>query len=166
VAWEVPPTGRAVGHSTGAQSAALVADCAPELLAGLVLAGPTFDPAVRALGRLAVRVARNLPHESPGELPAVLPHYLHSGVLPLARLLADGLRWGAPVYGPAGVPTLVMTGRNDALAPPAWAFEPARRVRGTAVVLPGGHNFCFTHPDEAEHALRAALADWALTPAR
>src|SRR3954468_12815844 len=31
-----------VGHSTAAQSAALVADRAPELLAGLVLAGPTF----------------------------------------------------------------------------------------------------------------------------
>src|SRR3954452_23138767 len=48
-----------VGHSTAAQSATLVADRAPELLAGLVLAGPTFEPAVRAVGRLAVRVARN-----------------------------------------------------------------------------------------------------------
>src|SRR3954451_10381604 len=154
-----------VGHSTAAQSAALVAHRAPELLAGLVLAGPTFDPAVRGLGSLSSRVARTLPHESPGEVPAVLPHYLHSGMIPLARLLADGLRRGASVYQPAAVPTLIVTGRHDALAPPSWAAELARRLSAPAVAVPGGHNFCFTHPADAEHVLRSAMAEWALAAA-
>jgi pimeloyl-ACP methyl ester carboxylesterase len=147
-----------VGHSTGAQSAALVADRAPALVAAVVLAGPTFDPTTHGLAGLALRAVRTLGKESPRELKAVLPHYARSGVLPLIRLLMDAWRRDGEVYRQFPMPTLVMTGRQDHIAPPAWARTLAGQVGGTPIVVLGGHNFSYTHPLDAATALAATVA--------
>lgn len=149
-----------IGHSTGAQSAALVAQQAPHLVAGVVLASPTFDPAMRGWPGLLGRALRTVPHESWGELPAVLPKYLRGGVLPVLSLLRDGLRHGADVYRPVRPPVLVLAGRHDHLAPPSWADRLARRLGAETAVVPGGHNFCFTHPAASDRATWARVQTW------
>jgi pimeloyl-ACP methyl ester carboxylesterase len=149
-----------VGHSTAAQSAALVARRAPNRLCGLVLGGAVFDPAMRGWAELVGRFVRTAWHESPGELGAVLPKYLASGLWPLVRLVADGLRWGDRVYGPVDVPVAVLTGRSDHLAPPTWARELGRRLGAEVCILPGGHNYCYTHPADADAAVRTAVGRW------
>jgi pimeloyl-ACP methyl ester carboxylesterase len=155
-----------VGHSTGAQAAALVAQRAPHQLAGVVLAGPTFDPSMRGWPGLLGRALRTLPHETPGELAAVLPKFLRGGVVPVLRLLRDGVRQGAAVYQPLQLPVLVLAGQHDYLAPPSWAARLTRQIGAETAIVAGGHNFCFTHPAAADQATRARVMTWRASTAR
>lgn len=150
-----------LGHSTGAQAAVRAASLVGGRLAGLVLAGPTFDPAARTVPRLLRRVAPTLAHERLAELPAVLPSYLHSGGINLLRFLLDALR-DRPEdrVGRLRVPVLVMTGEHDGFAPPAWAHQLATVAAGECAVLPGAHNYCFRYPALADAALREAVLAW------
>ncbi len=148
-----------IGHSTGAQAVLRTALLVPDRLAGLVLAGPTFDPAARTVGRLLGRAAGTLIHERPAELPAVLPSYLHGGP-GVPRFLLNALpdRPEARI-GQLKVPVLVMTGQRDGFAPPAWAHRLAELAGGRCTVLPGAHNACFPYPELADAALREAVRD-------
>src|SRR4051812_33193070 len=80
-----------LGHSTGAQAASLAALRVPDRLAGVVLAGPTFDPAARSVLRLVRRGASTFARERWAEVPAVLPSYLHSGGYGGLRVLPGSL---------------------------------------------------------------------------
>ena len=62
--------------------------------------------------------------------------------------------------GQLRVPVLVMTGRQDGFAPPAWAHRLADLAGGRCTVLPGAHNACFPFPQLADDALREAVLDW------
>lgn len=75
------------GHSTAAQVAMTVAARRPELVGALVLAGPTFPPPLRHLGRLSVALLRDLVHESPAALPGTVPYYLRAGPRRLLRFV-------------------------------------------------------------------------------
>jgi pimeloyl-ACP methyl ester carboxylesterase len=149
-----------VGHSTGAQAAALVAQRVPHILAGVVLAGPTFDPSMRGWPGLVGRALRTIPHETTGELAAVLPKYLRGGVVPVLNLLRDGVRQGAEVYQPMRLPVLVLAGQHDYLAPPSWADRLARQIGAENAIVAGGHNFCFSHPAATDQATRAHVTTW------
>jgi pimeloyl-ACP methyl ester carboxylesterase len=144
-----------VGHSTGAQALLRVALQVPDRVAGLVLAGPTFDPAARSVPRVLGRAASTLPYEDPRELLAVGPSYLASGLAPMARFIATALQ-DRPEDLVARVtpPVLVLTGRHDGFAPPSWARELAGVACAPCVVLPGAHNAPFPHPDLADGAVR------------
>jgi len=150
-----------LGHSTGAQAASLTSLLVGDRLTGLVLAGPTFDPAARSVAALLRRAAPTLAHERPAELPAVLPSYLHSGGVGLLRFIVDGLR-DRPEdrVGRSPAPVLVMTGERDGFAPPAWARQLAALADGRCVILPGAHNACFPYPVQADAALREAVRAW------
>lgn len=154
-----------VGHSTGAQAVLHAAVQCRSPAAGIVLAGPTFTPAARSLPGLLRALAATLPRERPGELAAVLPDYLRSGGLPLLRLLRSGLadRMEERI-GELDVPLLVLTGRADRLADPAWASRLAGIGAGNWAVLPGAHNFCYSHPEPAAEALRRTIARWVRSP--
>jgi surfactin synthase thioesterase subunit len=152
------------GHSTAAQSVALVAARGADGLAGALLAGPVFDPAIGGWATLLGRAARTARHESLREVPAIAPKYLRGGVLPVLGLLRDGLRAGHGVYRPAPVPLAVLAGRHDHFAPPAWTAQLARRVGASHDVLPGGHNFCFTHPAATDQCIREVVAPWTARP--
>ena len=150
-----------VGHSTGAQAVLRAALDYRPLVAGVVLAGPTFTPAARTVSGLLRGLAATLPRERPGELAAVLPSYLHSGGLPMLRLLRSAMP--DPMeerIGELRMPLLVLTGRADRLADPAWARLLAETGRGSCAVLPGAHNFCYSHPEPAAEQLRAAVGKW------
>jgi len=149
-----------IGHSTGSQAMLRTALLVPDRLTGLVLAGPTFDPAARTVGRLLRRAVGTLVHERPAELPAVLPSYLHGGV-GVPRFLLDALpdRPEERIER-LRVPLLVMTGERDGFAPPAWAHRLAALADGRCVVLPGAHNACFPHPGLAAAALHESVLDW------
>lgn len=143
------------GHSTGAQSVLRTALQVPGRVAGVVLAGPTFDPAARTVPALLRRIAATIVHERPGELLAVGPSYLSSGGLPLLRFVGTALPDRPEDLLPRlGAPVLVVTGRRDGLAPPPWARRLASLAGGACVVIPGAHNAPFTHPAAADAVLR------------
>lgn len=146
-----------VGHSTGAQVAARAATARPDLVTGLVAAGITFPPELRRLLPLAAAAARTAVHESPGELPAVLPCYLR-GAARMPVLLRTAMD-DRPEEALRRLrrPLLVLRGRHDRLSPQPWAEQLARSAPvGRCVVLPGAHNTPWTHPAETSAALRGA----------
>jgi pimeloyl-ACP methyl ester carboxylesterase len=150
-----------LGHSTGANAALQVATRQPERLTGVVLAGPTFEPAARTTTTLIRRAVTTFAHEVPAELAAVGPSYLASGILPLLRLIRSGQR-DRPEdrVGSLAVPSLFVTGSKDGFAPPHWARYLAYLAGSSCVVLPGGHNGCYPYPDEFGDALRTAVSSW------
>ena len=148
-----------IGHSTGAQAVLRTALHMPDRVSGVVLAGPTFAPEVRTKAALLRRALGTIMHETPTELMAVGPSYLHSGVLPLLRFLLSALPDRPEDLVPRlTVPVLVVTGEHDGFAPPGWAHHLARLASAPCVVLPGAHNAPFPHPREADAALRQFAA--------
>ena len=150
-----------LGHSTGAQAVIRSALLAPDRLAGVVLAGPTFDPAARSIPTLLRRAVSTLAHERPGEVPAVLPSYLASGGYGVLQMLVDALRDRPEDWiWQLRTPVLTVTGERDGFAPPAWARRLADLAAGRCAVLPGAHNACFPYPVQADAAVRAAVQTW------
>jgi pimeloyl-ACP methyl ester carboxylesterase len=145
-----------LGHSTGAQAALKTAQLIPELIRGLVLAGPTFDPDARTISALIRRAVRTLPHEVPAELPAVIPSYIASGGRPMLRLIRSAMadRPEDQVQR-LTMPSVVITGQHDGFAPPVWARHLAELASAQYVVLPGAHNGCFPYAQVADTALRS-----------
>lgn len=151
-----------LGHSTGAQAVLQAAIRCRPAIAGVVLASPTFTSAARSVPGLLRALAATLPRERPGELVAVLPDYLRSGGLPMLRLLRSGMadRMEERI-GDLTLPLLVVTGTADRLADPAWAQRLASIGGGSWAVLPGAHNFCYSHPGPAAELLRQTVSRWA-----
>ena len=146
-----------VGHSTGAQAVLRAALAVPAQVAGLVLAGPTFAPRDRRALPLLRDVLATLPHEQPGELPAVLPCYVR-GARGLPVLLRTAMAdRPEDAVGDVAAPVVVLRGAHDRLCTPAWARTLVERARdGRDVVLPGAHNVPWTCPVGTSEALRSA----------
>ena len=136
-----------LGHSSGCQVAAHAARATPERLAGLVLIGPTTDPAA-SWPRLAGRWLATARHEDPRQVPSLAQQYTRTGVATILRAM-DAARRDRIDRVLAGVacPMLVLRGRHDRICPPAWAAALVRRTRrGTACTLHvGAHMLPLTH---------------------
>jgi pimeloyl-ACP methyl ester carboxylesterase len=152
-----------VGHSSGAQSALRTAHLVPDLISGLVLAGPTLDPAARKPAALLTRFVDTVVHEKLSELPAVLPWYFSSGGLPWLRLVRSAVmdrpEDRVQCLHP---PVLVLAGDRDRFAPPEWAMQLAELASAECVIMPGPHNVCFTAPQPTAAALQRAIRQWTL----
>lgn len=145
-----------LGHSTGAQAVLRAAVARPGAVHAVVAAGATFAPWHRRLGAVVRPVLRTLPHERPGELPAVLPYYAR-GARGLPVLLRSALAdRPEDVARQLSVPLLVVAGRDDALCPPDWRRALAG-TSGRVREVPGGHNTPYTHPQETADAVRSVL---------
>ncbi|BCJ55367.1 hypothetical protein Asp14428_68420 [Actinoplanes sp. NBRC 14428] len=148
------------GHSFGAEVAAALAVLRPDAVAALVLASPTADPAARSRRGLAGRwcadllaedprqaaiLARDVWDARPWRVWATLGHSVHN------RIEADLRR--------VAVPTLVLGGDRDPVAPLAWRTEVARLAGGVSVTLPGAaHNALTTAGPAAADAIATHLA--------
>ncbi|MBL7260581.1 alpha/beta fold hydrolase [Paractinoplanes lichenicola] len=149
------------GHSFGAEVAARLAVVAPDTVAALVLAGPTCDPHARTRRGLIGRWLTDTAVEAPWQVPV------------LARDVADAKPWrvlatvGHSVRNPVeddlikvAVPTLVLGGSLDPVAPARWRAEVAALTGGTAVTIPqGAHNVLTTSPRRSAAAIVAHLRD-------
>ncbi|MEU6807452.1 alpha/beta hydrolase [Streptomyces sp. NPDC046831] len=144
------------GHSTGALVALHAAARVPHRVGTLVLLAPVFPPWLRRALPLAAAFARTAVHENPAVLPALLPHYAGAGVGRLVRYLrsaqADSPEDALPSVA---CPVLVAGGRDDALCPPGWMHDLARRApRGRVVVTSGAHAFPHWYPTGTAALLR------------
>ena len=148
------------GHSFGAEIAAGLARRRPDLVAALVLGGPTADPVARSRRGLIGRWTADLMVEDPRQ----------------ARILARDVRDAKPwrVFATLGhsvrnaveedlravtAPTLVLGGTWDTVAPPRWRRQVAALTGGTSVTVPGsGHNVLTTAGGRCADAIAAHLA--------
>ncbi|GAB2597834.1 hypothetical protein Aab01nite_73560 [Paractinoplanes abujensis] len=149
------------GHSFGAEVAARLAVLVPGTVAALVLASPTTDPRARTRRGLIGRWLVDTAVEAPWQVPI------------LARDVADAKPWrvlatvGHSVRNrveddlvKAGVPTLVLGGSLDPVAPARWRAEVAALTGGISVTVPqGAHNVLTTSPRRSAAAIAAHLRD-------
>lgn len=153
-AWmDAAGTGRAVlvGNSLGCQVIADMAARSPDRVAGVVLTGPTVDPAGRTLREQFKRLLVDVPRERLSIVPVWLRDFVAAGPTrswQTARCaLENRIEENLPrIHAPA----LVVRGAGDPVAPQAWAEQVARLLpRGRLTVVPGGaHALNYSAPDE------------------
>nr|ACR33062.1 hydrolase [Actinoplanes garbadinensis] len=147
------------GHSFGAEVAARLAVLRPDLVAAVVLASPTTDPAARSRRALIGRWAVDLWIEAPWQAPV------------LVRDIADAKPWR--VLATVGhsvrnaieedlrrlpVPPLVLGGSLDPVAPLRWRAEVAAMTGGVSVTVPAAaHNVMTTSGVRSARAIAAYL---------
>ena len=146
--FEIPPL--LVANSMGCQVVASVVDRRPERSCGVVLIGPSMDAHGRTAATQIGRLIRAIPFERPTLLPVVAYEYLLCGprrlMGTLRHALADPLESHLPGVG---VPSLVVRGERDVIAPQAWVEQVAALLdSGPSVTIPGtGHAVNFSAPD-------------------
>ncbi|MBG0564929.1 alpha/beta fold hydrolase [Actinoplanes aureus] len=147
------------GHSFGAEVAARLAVLRPDLVAAVVLASPTADPAARSRRGLIGRWLVDLFVEAPWQAAV------------LARDVADAKPWR--VLATVGhsvrnaieqdlcrlpVAPLVLGGSLDPVAPPRWRAEVAAMSGGVSVTIPAAaHNVMTTSGRRSAGAIAAYL---------
>jgi 2-hydroxy-6-oxonona-2,4-dienedioate hydrolase len=148
------------GNSLGCQVAVELAVRRPELVASLVLQGPTTDPAARSLAGQAWRALRTGRHEPVSELGRVLRDYLRAGPLRVLRTERRALEHGIEERLPqVAAPALVLRGEHDEIAPAAWAARVAALLpRGQLAGAPGAHVLNYSEPGAVAARVEPFLA--------
>ncbi|MEU0108440.1 alpha/beta hydrolase [Streptomyces sp. NPDC006251] len=148
-----------LGGSFGCQVAVEAAVRHPDRITGLVLVGPTVDPAARGFLRQLLRWVRNAPHEQASMAVLNLADYRDAGVRRVACTFTETLRDRIEDKLPhILVPTLVVRGAYDRLVPQEWAEEVTRLLPAgrLAVVPKAGHMVPYRRP----HALAGLVSDF------
>ena len=121
-----------IGHSMGSQIGAELASRHPDLVDGLVLAGPTVNSASRSVGEQATYLLRDLIGERPIVLWRGAREYLRGGPHLIRKIRATVVHEPEKAYSRVKCPVLVLRGERDPLAPVSWCEEIVRLVAGPA----------------------------------
>jgi len=137
-----------VGHSLGCQLGAELAVRRPELVGGLVLIGPTWDPRYPTIPGQLWRLANGSYREPPSLLAVLAGEYLRWGPRRILRSARSMLRHPmAARLGEVTQPVLVVRGQHDPICGGGWAEAAASAARGPLVVVPGAaHAVHWSHP--------------------
>ena len=127
-----------VGHSLGCALAAVLAQRHPARVAGVVLASPAPDPALRPLPRQAWRLLLDAPRERPSMVLLAFGDYLRVGPLWVLRAIEEARREDpAAVFGRVRQPALVISGGRDPLVTAGWAEVLVQALPGAELVTIG-----------------------------
>jgi pimeloyl-ACP methyl ester carboxylesterase len=131
-----------LGNSFGCQVAVELTVRHPDRVRGLVLIGPTIDPAARTASRQILRWLGDTAREDPLQLPILVRDLrdagLHRVVGTLVHALRDPIEDKLPLVR---VPVLVTRGSREPIVPMAWAAAATRLLPlGELAVVPGPHN--------------------------
>ena len=154
-----------LGNSSGCQVAVDLAVRYPNCICGLILVGPTVDPAARTASRQILRWLRDTLQEDPLQLPILLRHVRDAGLRRVAGTLAPAVR--DPMEGKlplVTVPTLVTRGAEEPVVPMAWAQAASRLLpHGELAVVPASpHNANCSADDHLAPLVLAFLCRQAL----
>lgn len=151
-----------VGNSLGCQFIVDLAVRHPNLVRWAVLVGPTLDPEARTLLAQIGRGLLDLLGEPLSYWPLLAWDYLVAGtvrtLVTLHYALQDPLVEKLPHVA---VPTLVVRGSRDPIAPQRWVEEMVRLLpRGRLLVIPGAtHVANYTAPEALARAVRQLVGD-------
>jgi 2-hydroxy-6-oxonona-2,4-dienedioate hydrolase len=151
-----------LGNSFGCQIIADLAVRYPDRLARVVLIGPTIDRhrrvALQQLARLQLDMLRE-----PPSLPLLhIPDYVRAGPRRIFRtyqeMMRDRIEENLPQIA---VPTLVIRGSRDPVAPRDWVEDVVRLLpAGRLAVVPGAaHAVNYNAPLELARIVRGFLSD-------
>ena len=128
-----------VGHSSSCLIVVAAALARPDLVAGLVLIGPCGDPHASSWASLAVRWICSAVWEPPRLIPTLTRQYLRTTFRSMARAQEAVRHYDLAAAVPTlSVPTIVVRGRHDRLAPLPWIQKVAELAGGEAWTLPSG----------------------------
>jgi 2-hydroxy-6-oxonona-2,4-dienedioate hydrolase len=156
-----------VGNSLGCQIIVELALRYPELAASAILVGPAPDPAAPTMLAQMGRGAHDMLGEPLRYWPVLGWEYLKAGPIRTLVTLRHALR--EPIVeklAQVTIPTLVIRGSRDPIAPQRWVEEMARRLpRGRLLVLPGvAHVPNYSAPVLLANAVRQFLQEAARAP--
>ena len=155
-----------LGHSASCQVVAHAAALRPDVVAGLVLVGPTTDPRARSWPALVRRWLRTSAHEDLRQVPSLVRQYVRTGLRSILATMDRARRDDVvSTLALVGCPVVLVRGAHDRIAPASWlrALEDAGSGR-TVVVLPAGaHMVPITHPRLVAEVVRDAMARWAVS---
>jgi pimeloyl-ACP methyl ester carboxylesterase len=148
-----------LGNSFGCQVAVDLAVRYPDRVLGLVLVGPTMDPAARTAFRQILRWLGDTALEDPLQLPILARDVrdagLHRVIGTLVHALRDPIERKLPLIS---VPVLVTRGSREPIVPMAWAATATRLLPlGELAVVPGPHNANYAAADHLAELLLAFL---------
>jgi pimeloyl-ACP methyl ester carboxylesterase len=123
-----PPVGL-VGCSFGAQVAAELAVRRPDLVAALVLVGPTTDPSAASVRGQLRRLLLDVVHEDPRQARILAADIRAAGVRRILATLRHAVRHPMTARLEAiRVPTLLVRGSADRIAPEGWLAAAAALI--------------------------------------
>jgi pimeloyl-ACP methyl ester carboxylesterase len=132
-----------LGNSFGCQIAVELAVRRPDLVAALVLVGPTVDPAAPTAAGQAWRWCRDLAGEDPKQARIIAADVRDAGPGRVLRTLRHSVRHHIGERLPlVEAPVLVLRGEHDVIAPRRWVARAASLARdGHAGEIPdAAHN--------------------------
>jgi pimeloyl-ACP methyl ester carboxylesterase len=156
LAASLPAPALLVANSLGCQVAAELAVRRPELVRGLVLVGPTWDPAAPTAVGQTLRLLNGSYREPPSLLPMLAWEYVHWSPLRFARTARSMLRHPmSERLAALGAPTVVVRGERDPICGAAWARLAAGAARARLVVVEGGaHAVHWSHAELVEEVVQ------------
>jgi pimeloyl-ACP methyl ester carboxylesterase len=147
-----------IAHSLGCQVAAELATQRPDLVRGLLLVGPTSDPAHGTVRQQVGRVIASAVFERPSLMICIAQDYWRAGLRVLVQEMRQMITHRIEDVLPrVKAPTLVARGENDHVAPQAWVETVARVAAAPPpIVVPRwGHA---VHYDDPAALVKIALA--------
>lgn len=159
------PRATIVGNSLGCQTIVDVALRYPELIERAVLVGPTLDPRARSLWQQIGRGLLDLLWEPLSYWPLLVEDYLLAGPWRTLRTLQYALRDPLPEkLRSMRVPTLVVRGARDPIAPQSWVEEMTHLLPDSRlIVIPeAAHVVNYSAPHALAHLIR--LFSGGITP--
>ncbi|HEU5110665.1 MAG TPA: alpha/beta hydrolase [Micromonosporaceae bacterium] len=156
------PPAAVLGNSFGCQVAVELASRRPDLVARLILVGPTTDPRAASMPAQAARLVRTLPGEDWRQAPILRADIRDAGCRRIVATLSHAVRDHIETkLAGVRVPTLLVRGARDRIAPQLWLDRAAALTPGsvTHVIEGAAHNAATTAGPE----LAAAVATF-LTP--
>jgi pimeloyl-ACP methyl ester carboxylesterase len=151
-----------LGNSFGCQVAVELAHRRPDLVAALILVGPTTDPAAASVTGQLRRWLLDLPFEDPRQIPVLAADLRDAGVRRVTATLRLAVRDRITAKLAAiRVPTLLVRGAHDRIAPQSWLDHLATLVPDAEMrVLHGAaHNAVTTAGPELAAAVDRFLAN-------
>jgi pimeloyl-ACP methyl ester carboxylesterase len=150
-----------IGHSMGSQIAAEVAARHPELVAALVLAGPTVNSAQRSIRAQAGYLLADLIGERPLVLWRGAREYLRGGPHLVRKMRATIVHEPEKAYARVRVPVLVLRGERDPLAPEDWCREIVEAIPGSRLeeIADHGHGTLISDAGDAAERINAFVAE-------
>ncbi len=150
-----------LGHSFGAEVVAALARKRPDLVAAVVLAGPTSDPQARTRRSQIGRWCADLLVEDPRQARILARDIRDAGVRRVFATLSHSVRNAVEDdLSHVLAPAMVLGGSRDPVAPPRWRSAAALLTAApTTVTVPGaGHNVATTSGRHVADAVAGFLA--------
>ena len=148
-----------VGNSFGCQILVDLVSREPERCAALILSGPTMDPHARTATRQILRWLRDVAREDPIQLPMTLRDIRDASPGRIWRTLRHALNDPIEAKLPSlTVPTLVLRGSVEPIAPHRWAREAAELIpNAESGAVAGPHNAVYVAAEDLVNQVESFL---------